>query len=270
MFKCDELIYIQMHKTGCSHVASLLSKLFDGEMIGKHNAAAPEHIQSTPYFISSIRNPWDWYISLWTFGVQGNGTLMHHLTKRVLPKPSISLLKSPRNSYQTYVNELTKDVNTWRSVYDRSDNVESFRRWLRLLHDHNNSRYLGEGYGDTTIPKLCGFMTYRYLYLCCRNPEKLQEPRLISTLDDLVQFERDNCYIDYFIRQEALENTLCEAVEKVRPLTIKERELIFKSPKTNTSQRTLSSADYYDQESIDLIGNRDRLLIEKFDYRPPK
>lgn len=269
MFKCDELIYIQMHKTGCSHVASLLSKLFDGQMIGKHNAATPEDIRSTPYFISSIRNPWDWYISLWTFGVQGNGALMHQLTKRMLPKPSVSLLKNPMSSYQTYVREFTKDTETWRSVYDRSDSVESFRRWLRLIHDHTNSRYLGEGYGDTPIAKWCGLMTYRYLYLCCRNAQMLKGAARLSGFDDLVQFDRDNCYINYFIRQEALEATFCEAIAKVRPLTVTERELVLQLPKTNTSKRMLSSADYYDKESIELIRTRDRLLIEKFNYSPP-
>lgn len=112
-------------------------------------------------------------------------------------------------------------------------------------------------------------MTYRYLYRCCRNVEKLKKPGLITNLNELVQFDSDNCFIDYFIRQEALEESLCEAIELVRPLTQEERELIFKSEKTNTSKRMLSITDYYDKESIELIRNRDRLLIEKFDYSPP-
>lgn len=50
MFKCDELIYIQMHKTGCTHIASLLSMLFNGEIIGKHNTATSEQLKSTQFF----------------------------------------------------------------------------------------------------------------------------------------------------------------------------------------------------------------------------
>ena len=73
-----------MQKTGCTHIASLLSRLFDGEQIGKHNAASDNQINSDAYFLSSIRNPWDWYLSLWTFGVQGNGGLMHRLTNKNL------------------------------------------------------------------------------------------------------------------------------------------------------------------------------------------
>jgi len=270
MFVCNELIYIQLQKTGCTHIASLFSKLFDGDVVGKHNAATPEQLESTEYFVSSIRNPWDWYLSLWTYGVQGVGAVRHRLTERKFRKPSGSIFRNSKKLFQVNYDELTKDVKTWRSVYSRSDDVEAFRRWLRLIHDHNNSRYLGEGYGDTAITDQCGFMTYRYLHLCCKNVQELNSSGVIANYNELVQFDRDNCYIDYFIKQEALESGVCEAVEHVRPLAQSEREMIFGSSKTNTSVRKLSLADYYDKESIDLILSRDRLIIEKFNYLPPK
>ncbi|HFD31101.1 MAG TPA: hypothetical protein ENJ28_00100 [Gammaproteobacteria bacterium] len=269
MFQCDQLIYIQMQKTGCTHIASILSKLFDGKKIGKHNAATPEQLASNRYFISSIRNPWDWYLSLWTFGVQGNGGLRYRLTNRDLRGCIKSIIKNQNRSYHALFLELTKDTNVWRSVYDRSDNIESFRRWLRLMNDPKNSHFLGEGYGDTAITDLCGFMTYRYLYLCCRNVEKMKEPGLVLDFKDIVQFDADNCYIDFFIKQESLEDDLCKAIEKVRPLTQNERDLIFGKGKKNTSKRSLLISDYYDKESIELIRSRDRLLIDKFDYSFP-
>lgn len=246
MFVCDELIYIQMQKTGCTHVARMLGKLFDGENTArKHNTATTEQLNSGRYFISSIRNPWDWYLSLWTFGVQGRGGFMNRLTR------------------------LTEDSVRWKSVYSNSANIDSFRKWLKMIHDPANSCYLGEGYGDTTITRLCGFMTYRYLYLSSRNINKVRVNEEISSFEELFQFDNENCYIDYFVRQEALEETLCKAIEQVRTLTQKERKLIFESEKTNTSVRTLSISDYYDKESIDLIQFRDRLIIEKFNYSPP-
>lgn len=62
MFQCEQLIYIQMQKTGCTHIESLLSGLFEGKQVGKkHSPATPEQIRNHPYFISSIRNPWDWF-----------------------------------------------------------------------------------------------------------------------------------------------------------------------------------------------------------------
>jgi hypothetical protein len=89
MYKTDELIYIQIQKTGCSHIAELLSKLFDGKQIGKHNAATQHDLNSGRHVISSIRNPWDWYLSLWSFGVQGNGGFRNRVTRR-----NVGVLKS--------------------------------------------------------------------------------------------------------------------------------------------------------------------------------
>lgn len=270
MFKCDELIYIQMQKTGCTHIAALLSGLFDGRMIGKHNAATPAQIATTPYFISSIRNPWDWYVSLWTYGLQGKGALMHRLTRRRLREPLAALFSDPLGGAGALADELSKDTGKWRGAYARDQDGESFRSWLRMIHEPGNRNLLGEGYGSTGIAGFCGFMTYRYLYLCCRNAALLKKRGAVTDPDALAAFERENCYIDFFIKQESLEQNFCEAVEKVRPLTPEERQRILNSPKTNTSRRKLTTADYYDRETIDLVRNRDRLLIEKFGYQPPQ
>lgn len=270
MFHSDSLVYIQMQKTGCTHIASILSTIFDGEMIGKHNAATQAQLSSNNYFVSSIRNPWDWYLSLWTFGVQGNGALMHRLTRRKLQDTFKLTLNNPKKNYRKLLHELSKSVGTWRDVYDTDDHIESFRNWLRLMHDPKNSRYLGEGYGNTAITEFCGYMTYRYLYLCCRNLRELKNPRLITDLADLVQFDSKHCYIDFFVRQESLEDSLCEAIEKFHPLTQEEKELIYRANKTNSSKRSLLITEYYDKESIELVQSRDRLLVEKFDYSFPK
>lgn len=270
MFKSDELIYIQMQKTGCTHIAALLSGLFDGRMIGKHNPATPAQIATTPYFISSVRNPWDWYVSLWTYGLQGKGALMHRLTRRRLRNPMAALLSNPVDGLGAFADELSKDTGKWRGAYARDQDGESFRSWLRMIHDPGNRNLLGEGYGSAGIAGFCGFMTYRYLYLCCANADTLRKQAAIRDTDALAAFDRENCYIDFFIKQESLEETFCQAVEKIRPLTPEERQRIMGAPKTNTSRRKLTTADYYDRETIDLVHRRDRLLIDKFGYRPPE
>ena len=275
MIVCDDFIYIQLQKTGCSHIASLLCQLFDCEVKGQHNAATPEQLASAQYFISSIRNPWDWYISLWAYGAQGEGRLMHSLTMSTVPELSKLNFKLPldmqgdKDKFQAQFDIYIKSVQAWRDVYGAGNSVDGFRSWLKLIHDPKNYQYLGEGYSETAITKQCGFMSYRYLRLCCRNLEKLEGTGLELSVSEVVQFDKANCYIDYFIRQEALEEQLCEALERVRSLTKEERGLILSGGKSNISNRQFSIADYYDRESIDLVQDRDRLIIEKFNYSPP-
>lgn len=268
MFHCDQLLYIQMQKTGCTHITSLLSHLFDGSQSGIHHPATQDQIANTHYCVSSIRNPWDWYLSLWTYGAQGNGALMKRLTQKKLGASLKKAMKNPKKNYHKLIYELSKDASLWKNVYTDSDSPELFRSWLKLIHNPDNSHILGEGYGATNIAGFCGFMTYRYLYLCCQNVNELKT-RTIANYDDLVNFDNNNCYIDFFVRQESLEDTLCEILEKVRPLKPEERAFIYGAKKSNTSRRKLLITDYYDNESIELIHHRDRLLIEKFKYSPP-
>ncbi len=268
MFISDELIYIQMQKTAGSHIAKLLRQLFDGEMIGKHNPATLEQIKSGAYFVGSIRNPWEWYLSLWTFGVGGFGTVMRNLTKRnILPAMKI-LFKNPKTGYQHCLDAITKDVKTWRGVYTHSDDITAFRRWLVLLHDSNQANHITKHY-HSNIAQQFGWMTYTYLCLYCHADKPLSMMDF-SQFAQLCQFEQDTCYIDDFIRQEALEQSLCNIIEKIRPLNAIEKSLIMDAKTTNTSHRALAISDYYDQACIELIQNRDKLIIEKFGYLPPE
>jgi hypothetical protein len=246
MFVSDELIYIQMQKTGCTHIASILHRLFDGKHTEKkHNAASPEDLIPGRLFVSSIRNPWDWYLSLWTFGVQGGGGFMQRLTR------------------------FSRDAEQWRSVYDDAENISSFRKWLRMVHTPSNYHDLGEGYGETAITGSCGFMTHRYLYLCNHALDLLKQQGRELEYSDVLQHDQEHCYIDFFIRQENLENSLCEIVERIRPLSASERNMIYGSGKTNASQRKHSISDYYDADSIALVSQREKLIIDKFSYEPP-
>lgn len=266
MFQCDQFIYIHMQKTAGNHIVELMAQLFVGKRIGTHNHASAEQLKSTPYFIGSIRNPWDWYLSLWTFGVGGRGGLRDYLTKRNFRSALRGVLKNPAAGYAECIDALTRDVKTWRSVYSRSDDVAAFRRWLALLHSHKNYGRLGEG--DYSVDQHIGLMTHRYLCLYCRYNEQ-PKPIDFSRFERLRQFDKQACYIDFFIRQEALAESLCVVLEKIRTLTATEKQLIVNARKVNTSIRTLPLSDYYDQASIDLIRERDRLMIEKFDYSPP-
>jgi len=269
MFVCDELLYIQMQKTGCTHITGLLKRLFSGRVIGKHNAASPRQIVASRYRISSIRNPWDWYVSLWSFGAGGNGALRHRLTTRSVVRPAAECLRRPGRFPRPFVTECRRDVAAWRRAYDRAADVAAFRSWLRMMFDPAAARFLGEGYGELAIVPACGYLTHRYLSLCCHSPRLLERRGRIRSFADLVAFEREYCYVDAFIRQEALEETFCEIVGRVRPLSAAERDAVFSANQTNTSRRERAVSEYYDSELVALVGERDRLVVERFGYRPP-
>lgn len=269
MFVTDKFVYIQMQKTGCSHIALLLSSLFEGEQIGKHDPATPEQISRKLRFISSIRNPWDWYLSLWTYGVQGQGGLHDRLTHKHYRKGLRSFHRAPLDKLIFLMDEVRKDTQPWAEVYQDGQDVALFRRWLQMVHTPDNAVWLGEGYDSSGLSGVCGFMTYRYLYLCCQTRQNVALTRNIKNIAALEEYDRTHCYIDSFIHQETLEDHLCTILQDLGSLEESERDLIYSMQKTNTSRRPLKITDYYDQASIELVRERDALLIHKFSYQAP-
>ena len=248
MFVTDSFVYIQMQKTGCTHIASLLNEIFEGQQIGKHNALAPSELLPNRIVISSIRNPWDWYLSLWLYGVAGKGGFMHRLT-------NLKLMGS-------------KQREVWRNLYS-SDDINLYRQWLKLIHSSDIGVELDDEYGNTfALSDSLGFMRYRYLRLCWKHGVAKWRPSL-DNFDDLHAYDSNLCFIDFFIRQESLETDLINICTEIRLLTSFEEEIIKNAGRTNASTRDYKIEEYYDQESIDLIMHRDQLIVKKFNYRPP-
>ena len=82
MFVSEKIVFIQLQKTGCTHIAKLLSNLLEGRHIGKHNRATPELFTNQRSFLGSIRDPWEWYVSLWAYGCDKKGRIYQRVTKR--------------------------------------------------------------------------------------------------------------------------------------------------------------------------------------------
>src|SRR4030095_1676667 len=99
MFINDKLVYLALHKTGCSHVLKLLSSIpdLDGRIIGKHNTIYEVSKRrlgnlSEKIKAGNVRNPWDWYVSLWAFGCMKKGGLYD----QIINKNAFKKLRYPR------------------------------------------------------------------------------------------------------------------------------------------------------------------------------
>src|SRR5215471_4451854 len=80
MLISEKLIFIELQKTGSTHIKGLLRKLVGGENDGKHNVPSEELITSGKKFVASVRDPWAWYLSLWSYGCLQKGELYERLT----------------------------------------------------------------------------------------------------------------------------------------------------------------------------------------------
>lgn len=275
MYETDKLIFVQMQKTASTHIASLLAQIFNAgpanNGLGKHWPASPKQLSSGKIIASSIRNPWDWYVSLWTFGAEGKGGLRNRLCNHAehdYDKNNSGTSSSDCNPFRMNSHgECNRSTSAeWQLVYSDKTSISLFRKWLCMLLDPVNSYQVGEEYGQRGVAENCGFMTHRYLRLCCLTKPRFDNNKKLENHSALRGFDDASCYIDYFIRQEFLNQDFCELVGKIRPISDKENCFIHNARPTNSSIRAHKLSHYYNEACTKLVLNRDRLIVDKFGY----
>jgi hypothetical protein len=255
MFVNEKIVYLALHKTGCSHVLKLLGSIpdFNGKIIGKHNKISDVDEKelgdlSKKIKSGNIRNPWDWYVSLWAFGCMKRGALY----EQIVEKNALKKLRHPR----TFLTPVKK----WRQVYADAQNPELFRQWLEMLLCSRRRDVIH--FGEAHVPASMGFMTYRYLQLYSHRFQK--EMRNLNSFHLMKEFDSEYNFIDHFIYNENLENDFKSLMKKTG---IKESALdsVLKIPRTNSSLRK-HYRDYYDEPMRQLVREKEILIIEKHKY----
>jgi len=266
MFISNELVFIELHKTGCTHIGKLLTEFLDGVQQGKHNAPGPALLNSGRFFLGSIRNPWDLYVSLWAYGCGKKGLVYNLTTRPLTPDEQSAALPSIfLNAHSAPNNRPTRKPEEWKRCYDDVSSVSAFRDWLHMMNDESYWYDFGEGYSSSPIARFAGLLTYRYLTLFCRHV-----PSKISSIADIKAYEEKNCYINSFIRTEYLEDDFIAALKACNiQLTESQKHSIYSSKKTNTSFLRNETTYFYDDETLKLVHERERLIIDKFSHIEP-
>lgn len=269
MFIGKNFIYLQLQKTGGTHIVNILNQVTEGEIIGRHNRLPKKLQGSDKIILGSIRDPWDWYVSLWAYGCDGNGELFHRLTS----KPRFFGHGYKRHLFSailSFIFDSNRQHIDWMQLYRSSKDPTLFRKWLSLIQDPKNRFYLGECYGGSSISHYYGFLTYRYAYLYSRVYKPLFTSQT-KTSDLTDQYLDHNNIVDYFIRNEHLEEDLIKilnycGIENIRL----SKQKPYNLQRSNESSRARSVCQYYDNETVEIINVREKYIIQKFGYKPPE
>jgi len=277
MIATDRLIYLELQKTGCSHVRRLLKEHFNGSVTGKHNRPRNTDVTSR-FVVGSIRNPWEWYVSLWAFGASGRGAVRHRTGRKVelgyyhrqLPKAMGKNWLSISEFVTSFLHDSVKPVAKWRSTYENSEDPDQFRMWLKLILNPVRRFDIGEGFGFSPLSQYSGFLTYRFFRLFTVGSGVFKDTRL-NTSAGLELFDKEQNVANAIIRTENLEEDFIRAVRLAGYAPDKSvlgRIRNSARNKTNVSDRR-EVEHYYDEETVRLVALRDEYIIEKFGYKPP-
>ena len=277
MFVPDSLVFTELHKTGGSHILRCLETVLEGQRVGKHNRIPP-HLRDR-FVIGSVRNPWDWYVSLWSYGCSQRGGVYERTRRRFgfqyywrqLNKEMGCTWLTPRQYLTQFLSDTSKPMAEWKDVYRDSNNPELFRKWLRLVLSPERRFDLGEGFGFSPASCHSGLLTYRYLKLFTQLDERLYSDQKLTLKENLSSIYQSSVFVNQFIRNEFLEDDLIEALESAGiKITDSQKASIAdgKKAKTNTSERR-NTEFYYNQETINLVKDRESLVIANHGYDAP-
>jgi hypothetical protein len=113
-------------------VTRLSSPGLAGEQRGKYNR--PDPSLTNRFVMGSIRNPWDWYVSLWAYGCLCKGSVYLQTNRPFSLRYCIEQLGSetgcramPRPIFRQYKGELGKPQDEWAACYKDRNDASRFR-----------------------------------------------------------------------------------------------------------------------------------------------
>jgi hypothetical protein len=255
MIEYEKFIYLDMYKTGSTYIDSLLKKLVEGQPVRRTRHAPitkgrPFFWKQGKYAFATVRNPWDWYVSMWAYSIKQPNVLFFRDVRKVL---------GPEGS---------------KKLFDAENPKESFATWLRALADPKflNSVMIGHPYSKTSLNKFLGFYSYRFMRVTTPHPALAMGWWNIRNMDQAIAHQKRWALYDKVFKSETLtEDFSAFVLENREKLGFKKnakRILEKNAPvQKNTSNRTLSTyRDYYTDELRELVATRDRLVIELFGY----
>ena len=271
MFLSPNLVYLEMPKTASTYTRHLIARYEPGELRPKHQPLVSE--PGGRLVATSVRDPWDWYVSMWAFGCRGRGLLYRQMTGRQHAKAAAKALRERRLDMVGVTAAaalrsvlISQRQSVWRRVYSDPYDPALFREWLVMLLDERTRRILPWGYGQSDTRHCAGLMTYLFLSLATEQSAWRSVGRSIGEAAALGSFTDRHFLLDRAIRLERLEDDLAallgEVGHAVTPAALRGTE------KANVSARR-SVREYYDPETADLVAREERLLIERFGYQSP-
>lgn len=268
MYLTDQFCYLEMMRSGSTHVHRLFKKFVPyGKQIGHHGPPSKEIIDSKRIFVGSIRNPWTWYLSVWSFGCENGGHLHYRLTEKKIYFDQLGFKLNPILFPYVFFQQFFKPLQKWRLLFSDSDNYDNFRSFIKLIYSNKRVYDLGDGYGFSPMHKFSGLMTYYYVSLHSSNRKSIFTNE-VDNFDKLKKFDKNKNLLNFTIKNESLEDDFFNFLKDIK-INVDEKK-IQDTKKLDKSSKSLKKNNlnyYYDKECRELVQNKEKLIIDKYNYK---
>jgi hypothetical protein len=253
MIEYETFIYLDVNRTGSGQVIDVMEKVCEERMLQRrrHAPITSGRLMANPrrkLVFATVRNPWDWYVSLWAWGVGGQSAVRRWLHAS-MPRKEVRRLYRPAEP-------------------------SAFRRWLLAMHDPAFAdRHMQERYPQSGLSPFMGFYTYRFQRVTTTYPRVFLRRWRIGGPEAVGPFHARRKAYAAVLRSETLTADLRRFVAanrdrcRFRPeaealIDASDRERVHSSGRPLQGYR-----DYYDEETRELVASRDRFFLDEFGYR---
>lgn len=254
----DKLVYLELQKTASTFICSTLVDLFGARAFARHGQLLDE--DRSKFVIGSVRNPWDYYVSLWSFGCQKGGGTRKRSTQRRLQRARHQL-----PNVRPLLREITKPTRRWRAHYSEPHSLEKFNRWLLDVHNPARAAQIDPDFGATQMRRVAGLATYRYCRLYTANVRAVFACATESTLRAAVS---ENYLPQAMIRFEHLADDLIATTRAAGYVVDEKLEQAVRerAAKPVNDSDHMPYWEYYDDASREIVRRRDAVIIERHGY----
>jgi hypothetical protein len=255
----EKLVYLELQKSASTLIGSILMEQFGAKKRNPTHGLLPGDCRSL-FVVGSVRNPWDYYVSLWSFGCQGNGGMLRRSTQREFRAAARRL-----PDVGPLLHELSKPAPEWRAVYADPHSPDQFREWLARVHDPDRTLEFEPSYAASRFRHIAGFATYRY---CRLYADDFDAVMASPTSGQMARALEGSFLPDAMIRTEYVGNDLLAAVRKAGYDVddALEQEVLNRAAKPVNQSDHLPYTAYYDDDSVELVAERDALVISRHGY----
>jgi len=235
----DKFVFIHNPRTGGAFIKNLCKRSFSDSKFADLQdyhlpiASLEEQYRDRLKF-GMIRNPWAWYVSLYHFQQ---------------PRGQWLRLCSPNNNFKEFVTTLLS------SEFAKKNKQTKFFP-------------VGNPSAPKTVPVFqymhdlsVGFFSYRYIYMFFDLYKDIfgGQEDIFANHDNLLS-------LDCVLKTEELPNNVINLFDKNYIIVpTEEKKRWKKEPKRNYTKHK-PYQHYYDEELIELVEFKDRLIIEKYNY----
>ena len=256
----ENFFFTEFEKTGTSFLREYFNKYKDVKLSVHHDFIDEKnnYLLKKKYRITTIRNPFSWYVSLWKWSseMKKKSPFYSDLTSRRIKfrrlKFSIITIK------YLYI-QLSKNTKDWEILFSDPKSKINFNIWIKKILNKKTKLELGSDY-SFTLPDSLGYMTFQFLIRNVLRKELkiLYNKKYLDKNPIDVLFEKK--FTNYTIVTENLIEELKIFLKKINYKTLNFEELNYYQPKDKTSEYL----NFYDAESKNLVLNKESKIFKYF------